>query len=52
MPGAPRTPLASSGHCGRPGADQLVERHPNVLIGVRVDPDRDPNLTVLRIAAV
>ena len=31
---------------------ELIERHPNVLIGVRVDPDRDPNLSVLSIAAV
>jgi len=31
---------------------ELVERHFDVLVGVRVDTDRDPNLTVPTIAAV
>jgi hypothetical protein len=37
-----------------PGAQpsaKLVERHSDVLIGVRVDPDGDPNLAVLGSAA-
>jgi hypothetical protein len=37
---------------GAQAPTELIERHPDVLIGVRVDPDRDPNLTVLSIAAV
>jgi len=31
---------------------ELIERHPDVLIGMGVDTDCDPNLTVPSIAAV
>jgi hypothetical protein len=37
---------------GAQAPTELIERHPDVLVGVRVDTDRDPNLTVPSIAAV
>ena len=36
---------------GSQAPTELIERHPDVLIGMGIDTDRDPNLVVLSIAA-